>query len=240
MRLIIHTKNIVSCVTSPKGETLTKSSSIIHLVDTTTVWFTLVCKSNDETSVKLDELTCYKVTNSLMKDLKTKTRFIIYHLDNQYTRRDQKDLSVSIKNNHTCHFFFEYSKPLKIHTFDWASFNLQLALFRRAMSSSFLPFVGRPFSLRRARSFSTVNDCKSFSPERLLDPSCLDTVAGLLAELLSSRALFAALFLGPSSGVPLELDSPFCFFNKRDLISMFCWFVLISCPSGGDVSCSHT
>lgn len=106
---------------------------------------------------------------------------------------------------------------------------------------------------------------------------CLDTrVAGLLAELLSSRALFAVLaltnkkkkgikdqqtiitatirsglnnsslvteyerwssvvgylFLGPSSGVPLELDSPFCFFSKRDLISMFCWFVLITCPSG--------
>lgn len=39
------------------------------------------------------------------------------------------------------------------------------------------------------------------------------------------------LFLGPSSGVPLELDSPFCFFSKRDLISMFCWFVLITCPS---------
>lgn len=36
---------------------------------------------------------------------------------------------------------------------------------------AFLPFVGRPFSLRRARSFSTVKDWKSFSPERLLDPS---------------------------------------------------------------------
>lgn len=106
---------IVSCVSSPKGDTLTKSSSIIHLVYTTTVWFTLVCRSNDETSVKLDELTCYKVTNSLMKDLKTKTRFIIYHLDNQYTRRDQKDLYPS---RNTCHYFFrifETSKDTYIH-----------------------------------------------------------------------------------------------------------------------------
>ena len=127
---------IVSCVSSPKGDTLTKSSSIIHLVYTTTVWFTLVCRSNDETSVKkLDELTCYKLTNSLMKDLKTKTRFIIYHLDNQYTRRDQKDLYRS-RTTILAITFFEYSKPLKIHTFILASFNLQLALFRRAMSSS--------------------------------------------------------------------------------------------------------
>ena len=36
---------------------------------------------------------------------------------------------------------------------------------------AFLPFVGRPFSLRRARSFSTVKDWKSFSLVPLLDPS---------------------------------------------------------------------
>lgn len=46
------------------------------------VWFILVCRLNDEISVKFDEFICYKVINFLMKDFKIKIRFIIYYFDN--------------------------------------------------------------------------------------------------------------------------------------------------------------
>jgi len=117
------------------------------------------------------------------------------------------------------------------------------------MSSSFLPFVDKPLSLKRERSLSTVLIWISLSDSWIEPPSFLE-LPGLLPVLaffainFSSAGLSAGLFplLFSAAVLPLtslSLESPFDLFRVRDLIKIFVESVLMIWFSGGDVSWSQ-